>query len=189
MMSFHADLAGLSSHGNTVIRPLGSGGFPPLRDILSEALANAPAGVVYVASQFRTGSGNLRKQFRSIIERAGLKPWPKLFVNLRASRAIELSHEHPQHVCSAWMGHSATVAAEHYLRVTESDFELACAAKSLASIGASQGRSRTERKIAQKKTAFQTREPVSISERGISAGTNGRYWTRTSDLMDVDHAL
>ena len=57
-----------------------------------------------------------------IIAKAGLKPWPKLFQNLRASRATELASEHPAHVAAAWLGHSTIVANKHYWQVTDVDF-------------------------------------------------------------------
>ena len=60
-----------------------------------------------------------------IIKRAGLKPWPKLFHNLRASRQTELAAEYPIHVVCAWIGNSAMIAARHYLQVTDDDFKQA----------------------------------------------------------------
>jgi integrase len=58
----------------------------------------------------------LRKPFLAIIDRAGLRPWPHLFHNLRSSRASELMSEHsPSDVCR-WMGHSMRVAERHYLQ-------------------------------------------------------------------------
>src|SRR5262245_13558685 len=56
---------------------------------------------------------------------AGRDPWPKLFQNLRASRATELARHHPGHVAAAWLGHSTTVASRHYWQVTEEDFDRA----------------------------------------------------------------
>ena len=60
-----------------------------------------------------------------IIERAGLKPWPKLFQNMRASRQTELEETFPTHVVCKWMGNSPKVAQKHYLQVTDSHFEKA----------------------------------------------------------------
>jgi hypothetical protein len=44
--------------------------------------------------------------------------WPKLFVNLRASRRTELQEMFPDHVVNAWLGHSSRTAEKHYLQVT-----------------------------------------------------------------------
>lgn len=70
-------------------------------------------------------SGNLRTRFTKIIKRAGLKPWPKLFHNLRSTRQTELAAQHPLHLVCAWLGNKAAIAAEHYLQVTDDDFRRA----------------------------------------------------------------
>jgi len=57
-----------------------------------------------------------------IIRKAGLKPWPKLFQNLRATRETELSEIFPSHVVCQWIGHTQEVAKKHYLQVTEDHF-------------------------------------------------------------------
>jgi hypothetical protein len=59
----------------------------------------------------------------TIIERAGLKPWPRLFNAMRASRATELIAEYPAAVCTSWLGHTQAVAESHYHMVRDSDFE------------------------------------------------------------------
>lgn len=80
---------------------------------------------MYVITDYRSTNQNLRTQLTRIIRRAGLIPWEKLFQNLRASRATELVKDHPQHVASAWLGHSVAVADAHYWQVTDSDFDKA----------------------------------------------------------------
>ncbi len=85
-----------------------------------------------VIRRYRDTNANLRTQLLRIITKAKLTAWPKLFQNLRASRATELAAEHPAHVAAAWMGHSTKIADKHYWRVTEADFDRAlCAAKTL----------------------------------------------------------
>jgi hypothetical protein len=59
------------------------------------------------------------------VKRAGLKPWPRLFHNLRASRETELAKEYPIHVVTAWLGNTPRIAMKHYLQVTDADFERA----------------------------------------------------------------
>ena len=51
--------------------------------------------------------------------------WPKLFQNMRASRATELVKDFPEHVVTAWMGHSKKIAQKHCLQVTEDDYKQA----------------------------------------------------------------
>jgi hypothetical protein len=86
-----------------------------------EAVYNeAPEGTVYVISNHR--NANHRTRLEKIIKRADLKPWPKLFQNLRATRATELAAEFPGHVAAEWSGHSQKIAEQHYWRTTEADF-------------------------------------------------------------------
>ena len=73
----------------------------------------------------RSKNSNLRRRFKKIVGRAGLQPWPKLFQNMRASRATELVKDFPEHVVTAWMGHSKKIAQKHYLQVTEEDYKQA----------------------------------------------------------------
>lgn len=104
--------------------------FPELRGVLQEAKAEAGPNADYVVSGYRdkavTAQGwrscNLRTQFERLIKRAGLKPWPRLFHNLRSSRETELAAEHPIHVVTAWLGNTPRIALKHYLQVTDGDF-------------------------------------------------------------------
>jgi hypothetical protein len=59
------------------------------------------------------------------MKRAGVKPWPKLFQNLRSTRETELARDYPMHVVCDWIGNSQAIAAKHYLQVTEDDFQKA----------------------------------------------------------------
>ncbi len=108
--------------------------FPELRPYLEEAFELAPDGAVFVINRYRDTNKNLRTRLYRIIHRAGLKPWQKLFHNLRASRETELAADYPIHVVCAWIGNTERIAAKHYLQVTEDYFERAGkgAAKSAA---------------------------------------------------------
>ncbi len=99
--------------------------FPELKPYFEEAFELAAEGAVHVITRYRDARQNLRTTFMKIIRRAGLKPWPKLFHNLRATRETELAAAHPIHVVCTWIGHTAAVAAKHYLQVTDADFERA----------------------------------------------------------------
>ena len=99
--------------------------FAELRPLLLVAFSEAVAGTVYVIGRSRDGGVNLRTQAQRIIERAGVTPWPKLFVNLRASRATELASEYPGHVCAEWLGHTEAIADEFYRQVTNEHFKQA----------------------------------------------------------------
>jgi integrase len=107
--------------------------FPELRQILEDAFEQAQEGDVYCIEKFRrfavgkTGWMNcsLGSRFAKIIKRAGLKRWPRLFHNLRASRETELAAEYPIHVVTAWLGNTPKIALKHYLMTTEADFNRA----------------------------------------------------------------
>src|SRR5262249_23772565 len=99
--------------------------FPELRPFLEEAFELAQPGAVHLITSKRDEGQNLRTRFVKIIRRAGLKPWPKPFHNLRASRETELAATYPLHVVCDWIGNSTLIAQKHYLQVTDEDFERA----------------------------------------------------------------
>lgn len=108
--------------------------FPELRPILEEAFVLASDGAEYVVGgayrqKANTNGGwrncNLRTQLERLLKRAGLKPWPRLFHALRASRETELAKDFPIHVVTSWLGNTPRIALKHYLQVTDADFEQA----------------------------------------------------------------
>jgi len=103
--------------------------FPELRPYLHAVWEEAgwPSGAAPVITPYRDATQNLRTQLTKIIRRAGLKPWPKLFQNLRSTRETELAERFPLHVACAWIGNTRAVAAKHYLQVTDEHFEQAAA--------------------------------------------------------------
>ena len=92
--------------------------FGELRPYLDEAFALAEPGSEYCITRYRSSNCNLRTQLRRIVKRAGLKPWPKIFQNLRATRQTELTGEFELHVVAKWLGNSPAIATKHYLQVT-----------------------------------------------------------------------
>ena len=103
--------------------------FPELVDLFQTVFDNeAHKGTVHVITRYRTAAVNLRTQFQRYIEKAGVKPWPKLWQNLRASRATELADKFPSHVCAAWLGHTERIADAFYRQVTDEHFTRAISA-------------------------------------------------------------
>lgn len=97
--------------------------FPEIRHhLLALFEQQAADGSVYVINRYRDAKQNLRTQFERFITDAGCKPWPKLWQNLRSSRATELVETFPGHVVSAWLGHSEKIADKHYRQVTDEHF-------------------------------------------------------------------
>jgi len=100
--------------------------FPELRPYLNEVWDAAEPGTEHLITRYRDKGQNLRTQLERIIRKAGLKPWPKLFQNLRASRATELvSAGWPEFKVCSWLGHTEAIAKKHYWQVTDADFEKA----------------------------------------------------------------
>jgi len=99
--------------------------FPELAPLLTLALAEAEPGPGFVIAKHRDTGAHLRTYMLRILAKAGVKPWPKLFQNLRASRETELCETFPLHVVTSWLGNTARIAAKHYLQVTDEHFERA----------------------------------------------------------------
>ena len=112
--------------------------FPELRPILDDAfelaavgeeyVVGGPQGLCYRTAADRPGgwmNANLRTRMLKLIRRAGLKPWPRPFHNMRASCETDLMQHHPIHVVCSWLGNTPTVALRHYLTVRNEDFDIA----------------------------------------------------------------
>jgi len=96
---------------------------PELRAILATAFERAVAGETLIVPAAARSSVNLRTYLERIIIKAGHKPWPRLFQNLRASCETDWVERYPSHVVAKWLGHSPKIAAEHYLMSREHHFE------------------------------------------------------------------
>jgi len=114
--------------------------FPELRGYLLEAFEQAEPGAEFVITNHRLKCGNLRAHMGRIIEKAGVKPWPKMFQNLRSTRETELCERWPEHVVCTWLGHSETVARRHYLQTTDEHFRQATQLENPAQNPAQQSR-------------------------------------------------
>lgn len=75
-------------------------------------------------SRSRDPKVNLRTTFTKIIEKAGHKAWPRLFHNLRASCGTDWADRVPVHSVAAWLGHSPTISAKHYLQSRDAHLDL-----------------------------------------------------------------
>jgi integrase len=135
------------SDGGMRIVPL----FPELRPFLDEADELAPPGSEFVVTKIRDPEVNLRTQFQRIIARAGVKPWERLFHNLRASRQTDLANDFPLHVVCEWLGNSPAVASSHYLQVTDSHYDK-------ATQGGAESGARVAQNAAQHHSAGRTQE-------------------------------
>ncbi len=109
---------------------------PELRPILQDLFDGAEEGAEAVVPRLHDPRTNLRTHFQRIIGRAGLKPWPRLFHNLRASCATDWVETFPNHVVAGWLGHSPMIAATHYLQTRDAHFDMAAGIGEGAGVGA-----------------------------------------------------
>jgi hypothetical protein len=96
---------------------------PQLQPLLSKLRRESPPDAERIIRSIRCDALNLRTRFLAIIDRAGLKPWPRLFQNLRASCATDFAQSVPNHEAARFVGHSPTVAAQHYLQPSDHNFQ------------------------------------------------------------------
>ena len=92
---------------------------PALEPLLAPLVTGDPADPLFASVH---SNSNLATEVRRAIERAGMQPWPKTFQNLRHSCTQDLCEKLPAHAAASMMGHSVTVAAKHYLSVTDDHF-------------------------------------------------------------------
>ena len=100
--------------------------FPELKKEL-ETLFFSPAseGREFVINRYRSASQNLRTTLGKIVRRAGLEMFPRPFDNMRMTRSNEVYRKWGAFLESEWIGHSRRVREDHYLAVTDEDFQQA----------------------------------------------------------------
>ena len=98
--------------------------WPELQPYLERLFEEAPDGSLRIIQRYQPGQ-NMHTTFKKIVERAGLKTWPRLIHNLRGSRQEEIEEEFGIVCATEWIGNTEAVAKDHYLRVREADFERA----------------------------------------------------------------
>lgn len=100
--------------------------FPEVKSELEVMWELADEGAKNVFTRARSSAATVwRDKLLAICQAASIKPWPKLWQNLRASARTDLESRFPGFVCDAWLGHSSKIAAKHYSRVNEEHFKLA----------------------------------------------------------------
>jgi integrase len=112
----------LARHHPTRIVPL----FAEFRPHLERLQELASDGSVFVFDRYRSTAARVyRAGLLRLIGRAGLQPWPKLWMNLRASCRTDLLEQFPAHVVNEWLGHSGKIGAKHYDRTHDAHFAAA----------------------------------------------------------------
>ena len=146
---------------------------PELRPILQDLFDRAEVGVEAVVPRLSNPAMNLRTQFERIIAKASVKPWPRLFHNMRASCATDWVERFPAHVVAGWLGHSPMIAAQHYLQTRDAHFDLAAGVGGVGEAAAN--------------PATHTRQSAPTASESKSAGVpaNARKTLKTSELVAV----
>ena len=98
--------------------------FSELRPYL-EAMPRT--GSDHVITQARRAFPQWRRVVIDLVAKAGVKLWPRVFHNLRASRETELAQTYSLATTCEWIGNSQAVAMSHYLTVHPEDFARAVA--------------------------------------------------------------
>lgn len=133
--------------------------FPELRPLLLDAFEAAPEGAEYAITRYRDATQNVGTHFRRIIKRAGVKPWPRLWQNLRASRESELMRDYDLSTACAWIGNSPAVAARHYAMSVDRDADFRKA------IGLDEAQQKAQQKAQQSASASDRQgEPVNPAD-------------------------
>jgi len=151
--------------------------FPELRPYLQELYDRANPGIdcplsAPVITRWQSGEQNLRTAFQRLLTRAGVKAWPKLFHNMRASRQTELLAQFPAKDVCDWLGNSEAVAMKHYAMATADSFKRAVCGSTGGSISANQEPSVANTEVAKplKNKGLMTPAGVGISPDLAEAG-------------------
>ncbi|MCL2625116.1 MAG: site-specific integrase [Planctomycetaceae bacterium] len=98
--------------------------FPELKAEL-EALFSHPEskGQKFVINRYQNANQNLRTTLEKIVIRAGLPLFPRPFDNMRMTRSNEIYRKFGAFKESQWIGHSGKVRADHYLSITDDDYQ------------------------------------------------------------------
>jgi len=100
--------------------------FPELKKELESLwFDQSSEGRKFVINRYRDAAQNLRTTFGKIVKRAGLEMFPRPFDNMRMTRSNEVYRKWGAFLESQWIGHSRRVREDHYLSITDADFQLA----------------------------------------------------------------
>jgi len=100
--------------------------FPEIAKLLTERSEQAEEGekLVLPMLEGRTDA-SLRNTILRAAKAAGVEQWTRLWHSMRSSRQTDLERDFPTHVVCNWIGNSQETAREHYLQVTDIDFQKA----------------------------------------------------------------
>lgn len=143
--------------------------WPELRPLIETAIKNAEPGQVRLVPFVLRGY-NPHTHFVRLIEKAGLKPWPKVWQNLRSTRETELLKDFDIHVVCGWIGNTERIARRHYLQITDADFDRATRGEQRAAKSAAI-RSSEYAQLAQEQKQ-EPRFPAETAENAVLVGSS-----------------
>jgi integrase len=79
----------------------------------------------FVIPSFQVKNTNLGKQIAHIVKLAGLPTLPRPFDNMRMTRSNEVYNKWGAFKESQWIGHTAKTRSDHYLMITDDDYDVA----------------------------------------------------------------
>ena len=139
--------------------------FPELRPYLEAIFHTAEDGTEFFINRYRNAGANIRTQMTRIVKNAGLKPWPRIFHNLRSSRQTELEETFPSHVVCKWIGNSPQVARKHYLQTTDEHFERAIKDNTESNTEATQNTTQQPHACDRRKSQRRSKEGIKAREK------------------------
>lgn len=93
--------------------------FEELAVHLKALYATRLVGQTHIFPNCQATGSALTAKLARICRDAGVEPWPKAWVNLRASCERDMLLHHPIDDCASWLGHSPETALRHYNRVVK----------------------------------------------------------------------
>ena len=93
--------------------------FPQVHDALTELWDQTPEGQALLFPNHQMTGAGLIGRLEAACRRAGIPPWPRPWKNMRATCETELLEQHPIQVVASWLGHSPTVALQHYAQIAK----------------------------------------------------------------------
>lgn len=93
--------------------------FPEVEAALLELFNDAEPSVEWVCPRHRAGCRNMRRELERLIDRTGVPRWPRLYHNMRSSRATELLRQFDLATVARWLGHTVAVLSQHYAQTID----------------------------------------------------------------------
>jgi hypothetical protein len=149
--------------------------FAGIRPYIEQAFEEAPDGAVHVVPKRFHEDGVFYAALLRCVRRIGIEPWPKLLVNLRASRETELEKAHPSYKVKAWMGNTQKVAEDHYLMLTDADYADAAeepVQKTVLPASVTNGQQPSPEKETSEPLAIANCTAVQVPPRGVEGSAN-----------------